>query len=112
MSLTKYQQVQATTNPRQAEYRLFAEVTRALMEAKGGPRDESYHRTVHWNLRMWLAFQEDVANDDNALPDEIKAGIISLSLWVERETFKALKGEIELDDLIDINRTIMAGLAS
>lgn len=113
MSLTtKYQQTQITTSPRQAEYRLMTDVTRALMAAQGGPRNEKYHHCVHWNLRMWLAFQEDVADDDNRLPDQLRAGIISLSLWVERETFKALRGEVELDDLIEINRTVMAGLAN
>ncbi len=112
MSLANYQKTQATTNPRQAEYRLFAEVTRALMEVKDGPRDDAFHKAAHWNLRMWLAFQEDLSSPDNKLTDEIKAGIISLSIWVEKETFRILNGESKLDDMIEINRTIMAGLAN
>ncbi len=112
MSLAKYKQTQATTNPRQAEYRLFADITSVLLNVKDGPRDEDFHNALQWNLRMWLAFQEDVSSDENQLPDELKAGIISLSIWMEKETFKALRGEVELDDIIEINRTVMAGLAS
>ena len=53
-----------------------------------------------------------MSSPDNKLPDEIKAGIISLSIWVEKETFRILSGETKLDDMIEINRTIMAGLAT
>jgi len=81
------------------------------MGVKDSPRDEKFHKAVHWNLRMWLTFQEDLSSPDNKLPDEIKAGIISLSIWVEKETFRILKGESKLDDMIEFNRTIMAGRA-
>jgi flagellar protein FlaF len=111
MSLQTYQATQNTTeNPRQTEYRLFAQVTRALMGACDGERNE-VARAVHWNRRLWLALQADCADDANVLNDQTRAGIISLAIWVDKHSRKVLRGEAEIEPLIDVNRTIMEGLA-
>lgn len=112
MSLHSYVQTQnATEEPRQTEYRLFAQVTRALMQSQEGAKAESV-KAVHWNRRLWLALQADCASDANVLPDETRAGIISLAIWVDKHSRKVLKGEAELSPLIDVNRSIMEGLTA
>ena len=112
MSLHSYVQAQnATEEPRQTEYRLFAQVTRALMQSQEGAKSE-IAKAIHWNRRMWLALQADCASDANVLPDETRAGIISLAIWVDKHSRKVLKGEAEVSPLIDINRSIMEGLAA
>jgi flagellar protein FlaF len=105
-----YQQTQnVAESPRQTEYRLFAQVTRALIEA-----DEqdtaTLTRAVHWNRRLWMALQADCASDENRLPDEIRAGIISLAIWVDKHSRKVMRREAGVEPLVDVNRTIMQGL--
>ena len=113
MSLQAYQQAATRAEtPRDLEYRLFAQVTRALMEAAkldpmniGGRAD-----ALDWNRRMWTTFASDCANPDNQLPAPLRASIISLSIWVGKHTTLVIKREEEIEPLIEINRMIMQGL--
>ena len=64
MSFQAYQRTaQSAENPRDAEYRLFGQVTRALMEAAEAP-DTDFQRRIDaldWNRRMWGALATDCA---------------------------------------------------
>jgi len=112
MSLQSYQIAQNTTeDPRLTEYRLFAQVTRALMEASEEERG-AVARAIHWNRRLWLTLQSDCANESNVLNEQTRAGIISLAIWVDKHSRKVLRGEGEVGPLIEVNRTIMEGLAA
>jgi flagellar protein FlaF len=114
MSLRAYQQVaQRAETPRDAEYRLFAEVTRALMGLKSTPRDDlgGWMDALHWNRRLWAALADDCAQASNALPEATRGQIISLSLFVNKHTSAVMRGEADIDTLIDINRTMMQGLS-
>ena len=58
MSLRAYQQAATRSeNPRELEYRLFGQVTRALMEAAKAPEDDFATRidALDWNRRVWSA---------------------------------------------------------
>jgi flagellar protein FlaF len=115
MSLRAYQQAaQRSETPRDVEYRLFAQVTRALMDVKSRPRDEfsAWMDALDWNRRLWSALAADCVQADNALPDPVRAKIISLSLWVGRYTSQVMRREEEIDALIDVNRMMMQGLAT
>ena len=113
MSLHSYTVAQnATENPRQTEYRLFAQVTRSLLECKGEDSKSLLAKSIHWNRRLWLALQADCALENNLLPDETRAGIISLAIWVDKHSRKVLRGEAEIEPLIDVNRSIMEGLSA
>lgn len=110
MSLQAYQTAQRVTeNPRMTEYRLFAQVTKALLDAREGGTAERA-RAIDWNRRLWLALQSDCATDANALPVDLRAGIISLAIWVDKHSRQALRREADLQPLIDVNRSIMEGL--
>lgn len=111
MSVQSYQNAQtATETPRQTEYRLIAQVTRSLREAEKGDYP-ARARAVNWNRRMWLALQADCASDANSLPDEVRAGIISLAIWVDKHSRKVLRHEGDIQPLVDVNRSIMDGLS-
>lgn len=113
MSLQAYQQVQnSTEDPRRTEYRLFAQVTRALIEAAKEATPGQLARAIHWNRRLWMTLQADCAQDDNALPEQTRAGIISLAIWVDKHSRAVLKGQADIAALIQVNRSIMEGLAS
>ncbi len=113
MSLQAYQAAaNRSEDPRATEYRLFAHVTRGLMEAKETAKEDIQSRVqpLDLNRRMWSNFATDCASEDNQLPDQLRASIISLSLFVSKHTSIAMREPEAIEDLIDINRTIMQGL--
>ena len=114
MSLHAYQKAATRSeDPRSTEYRLFAQVTRALMEAAEVEKTEIAKRAeaLDWNRRMWTNFALDCSSDDNQLPEQLRASIISLSLFVSKHTSVVMRGDDSFETLIDINRTIMQGLS-
>ena len=109
MSLQAYQKAQQRVEtPREIEYRLFGQVTRALLDHEIARRMDA----LDWNRRVWSFMAADCANPDNALPENLRASIISLSLWVGRYSSEVMQKGEDVEPLIDINRTIMQGLAS
>ena len=112
MTLKAYQQTQRITeDPRETEYRLFGQVTGALITAQragttGGPLVEA----VDWNRKVWRTLAAECLDERNQLPQELRANIVSLSLWVTKYSKEVTRQGAPLDPLIDINRTIMQGL--
>lgn len=115
MSLNAYQILQKKVEtPRETEYRLFTQVTRALIEASELPKTEIVKRmdALDWNRRVWSFFALDCADDNNALPENLRAAIISLSIFVGKYSSEIMQRGAEFEPLIDINKTIMQGLAA
>jgi flagellar biosynthesis activator protein FlaF len=114
MSVRAYQQAaQRAELPRDLEYRLMGDVTRALMDAAAlDPKDFAGRiGPLDWNRRVWSALALDCSSEQNALPPPVRAQIISLSIWVGRHTSAVMRREAEIAPLIDVNRAIMQGLA-
>ena len=114
MGLQAYQRAaQRAENPREAEYRLFGQVTRALMEAQSTEDHDLKGRidALDWNRRMWSALAVDCSDPGNALAPQLRAQIISLSLYVGRQTSEAVRRREEIEPLIDLNRIMMQGLS-
>jgi flagellar protein FlaF len=114
MSLQAYKQAATwAESPRQTEYRLFAQVTLALMEAsKADPSDIAGRvDALDWNRRVWTALSEDCSQPGNGLPAQLRASIISLAIWVSRHTSKVIRREEQIEPLIEVNRMIMQGLS-
>jgi flagellar protein FlaF len=114
MSLQAYKTAtQRVENPREAEYRLFGQVTRALMAAAAADKTEFAMRmdALDWNRRLWSVLATDCAVEGNSLAPQARASIISLSLWVSRHTSAVMRGEEEIEPLVEVNRMIMQGLA-
>ncbi len=112
MTLKAYQQTQRVTeDPRATEYRLFGQVTGALIDAQkrgiaGGPLAEA----LDWNRTLWRTLAADCMDDRNALTEDVRAKIVSLSLWVTKYSKQVTREGAPLDPLIEINRNIMQGL--
>ncbi|MFN7129677.1 MAG: flagellar biosynthesis regulator FlaF [Brevundimonas sp.] len=114
MSLQAY--AAATTRaetPRDMEYRLFGQVTRALVQASTVDERDLATRidALDWNRRLWSTLAADCGDASNVLPAAVRAQIISLSLFVNRHSSAVMRGEETFQDLIDINRMMMQGLA-
>lgn len=100
-----------THDARDIEYRLLAQVTSAMMRARENPSEiKPKLEAVLWNRNVWSALRVDLSSDGNRLPRELRASLISVSIWIEKETQQVMAGGGDLDALIDINRNIMAGL--
>lgn len=115
MSIQAYQKTaNRTADPRDVEFRLFAEVTRDLIDAQSAEKHEfgKVVEALDKNRRVWSAMAMDCAQPGNALPEELRAGIISLSMFVSRHSSEASRNRDEIETLVDINRNIMQGLAA
>jgi flagellar protein FlaF len=91
---------------------LLGLVTQALIEARELDRHEFSKRAaaLDWNRRVWTAFASDCGAENNGLPASIRAGLISLSIFVSKHSSAVLREDADMEPLIDINRTIMQGL--
>lgn len=41
---------------------------------------------LHWTRQLWATFMKELISDDNALPVEVRANLISIGFWVLKET--------------------------
>jgi flagellar biosynthesis activator protein FlaF len=112
MTVRAYQNTQRITeDPRSTEYRLFGKITGALIEAhKTGMRAGPLAEALDWNRRLWRTLADDCLDDRNRLPKEVRANIVSLSLWVAKYSRRVAREGASLEPLIQVNRTIMQGL--
>jgi flagellar protein FlaF len=99
-------------SPREMEYRLFGQVTRAPMQAAAVDPSDTATRidALDWNRRLWSTLATDCADPGNAMPMALRAQIISISIFVGKHSSVVMRGEDNFDVLIDINRSIMQGL--
>jgi len=112
MSLSAYQRARTLVEtPRATEQRLIREVTAALIEARDqGYRGGRLMDALHWNREMWDAFASACGAPGNGLPDTLRASIISIALWVNRHASEVVKGRESIDELIEVNRSLLDGL--
>jgi flagellar protein FlaF len=91
----------------------FTKAALLLEDAKKSTGDiEEYSKALRFNHLLWTIIQADLTEPDNNLPPEIKANVMSLSIFVDKQTTKALRttNGADLDVLININRNLAAGL--
>src|SRR5690242_2719359 len=111
MTLRTYQNTQRVAEtPRESEYRLFGQVTGALIDvhknkAAGGKLVDA----IDWNRRLWRALAADCGSDGNQLPRETRAQIVSLSLFINKYSKQVMRNGASVEPLIEINRSIMEG---
>lgn len=113
MSLRAYQQAATRAEaPKDTEYRLFGQVTRALIAASEVPVSDLATRidAIDRNRRLWSTLALDCAEPGNALSPEVRANIISLSLFVGRHSSLVMRGEDDFEILIEINKIMMQSL--
>ena len=107
------QTITETEEPREIERKVFLQVTgeleRASREEKF-PLSEKALNALNRNQKLWGELMFDCAYKENPLPDQLKAGIISLAIFVDRHTPDVITGEKSMDPLLEINRNIIRGL--
>ncbi len=114
MSIQAYQRAATQAEaPRDLEYRAFGRVTAGLLRVKeeGGLAPSVVAEALDANRRLWNVLSADCAVPENKLPVTLRSQIISLALWVSKYSGEVLRDGAEIDPLIDINRSVMEGLA-
>ncbi|MCZ0962059.1 flagellar biosynthesis regulator FlaF [Paracoccus benzoatiresistens] len=96
--------------PRDAEYEVLSRVTRMLRQAAEDNHGRDLIAAVHKNNQMWTILAADLASSGNGLPDEVRAGLLSLASFSLRHGHLAMAGKAKIDPLIDINMSVMRGL--
>jgi len=114
MSIKAYQRAATQAeSPRELEYRAFGQATAALVRAKEEKLVAvALAEALDSNRRLWNMLAADCSQPKNQLPLEMRGQIISLAMFVARYSSQVLRDGVEIDPLIDINRTMMEGLLS
>ena len=124
MSISAYKRsIRSSETPRDIERQIFSRITSALHAhaAHYDENDDRYTRlqilagplqmALAENSRLWGALKSDLGRPGNALGAELRAQLISLALYVERETRAILIGDGSVSALVTVNRSIIDGLA-
>lgn len=66
---------------------------------------------IVFTRRLWTLLLEDLGNSDNALPEETRASLISVGLWVLRECDDIRLGKSNnFTGLVEVSTSIRDGL--
>ncbi len=79
----------------------------------GNASREEFGNAVRHNQELWTIFQVCLCEPDNKLPRDLKILLLNLSRYIDKVSFRAVSenNPTLLRSLININRTIAAGLA-
>jgi flagellar biosynthesis activator protein FlaF len=102
-----------TAGDKEIEFALFQQITEAL-ESVLDPKTRSpadWADAINRNQQLWTIIAADLLLPGNALSDELKRSLLYLSEFVRQMSFKVLAGEERIPDLIEVNKTVMVGLA-
>ena len=76
-------------DPREARFRergAFEHAIDLLKKAdEKGPKSNESAEALVFLRRLWTILLEDLANPENALPEPLRADLISIGLWIMKE---------------------------
>jgi len=98
--------------PRDIEQRIFQQTNGRLMAVRDDPAlpFSALADAIYQNTRLWTMLAVDVLSDENTLPKTLRGQIASLAIYSQKTGRAVLKGDAKIDDLIEVNRSIIAGL--
>ncbi|TCD16218.1 flagellar biosynthesis regulator FlaF [Oricola cellulosilytica] len=114
MIMLRYAEIEedSPTDARDRERQLLDRSIELLTaaEQKGAKSFESVE-AIHFTIRLWSMLLEDLANDENALPKELRASLISIGIWILRESDAIRQGESEnFKGILEISKIIRDGV--
>ncbi|MET0407025.1 MAG: flagellar biosynthesis regulator FlaF [Hyphomicrobium sp.] len=78
---------------------------------KAGPQSREAVDAIIFLNRLWSFFLEDLAKSENGLPDDVRAKLISIGIWMLKEADAISNGKSRnFAALIDISNVIAEGL--
>ncbi len=100
------------TEARRKECEAFDRVILALRRAQAGrPGSVECVEAIFRLRQLWLVLTDDLSMPDNAYPDNLKASLISIGIWMMKEADAITQGNHQgLEAVIAINTMIRDGL--
>jgi flagellar protein FlaF len=76
-----------------------------------GPHSRERIDALFYLHRLWMIFINDLNDPNNELPAQLRAGIISIGIWMNKEIDRVRGGLTDdLTPMIEINELIRDGL--
>ena len=102
--------------PRELEANLLLQAAAKLqaLHDSWNARTASLNEALLYNRRLWTVFLDAVIRSDSPLPAQLRENVKTLGAFVLCETFSMMTKprQKHLENLININRRIAAGLRS
>lgn len=98
---------------RSAEAQLLQKLTSMLMATTETGTESSFQglvSAISENQKFWQQIALDLADDENGMPDDLRASLLSLAGFVLRYSSTVLNGNGAVEPLIEINRHVIRGL--
>jgi len=81
------------------------------MAQEKGPQSRERIEALFYLRRLWTIFINDLNDPNNELPEQLRAGIISIGIWMMKEIDRVRGGATDdLTPMIEINALIRDGL--
>lgn len=100
-------------NRQRENERLALEQSVALLKRAelAGPQSREAVDAIIFLNRLWSFFLEDLAKPENGLPNDVRAKLISIGIWMLKEAEAISNGKSRnFAGLIDISNVIAEGL--
>jgi flagellar protein FlaF len=76
-----------------------------------GPHSRERVDALFYLRRLWMIFLNDLKDPSNELPEQLRAGIISIGIWMNKEIDRVRGGLTnDLTPMIEISELIRDGL--
>ena len=99
-----------TRTARSAEYEVIARISHRIKSAIQRDDFPALAEAMYENNKLWTALAMDVIDDNNLLPDELRARIVYLADFSRQHSRKVLRKEETAIPLLEINAAILRGL--
>jgi flagellar biosynthesis activator protein FlaF len=106
-AIQAYRTASRYRSQRDQEADVFRQAVAGLRNSRDAPQIQRI-RALSDNRRLWMMVNDLMIDPCNALPDQLKASIISVGRSVQQEMDQE---QPDFDFLISINESIAAGLA-
>ncbi|HXT06482.1 MAG TPA: flagellar biosynthesis regulator FlaF [Roseiarcus sp.] len=103
---------ESSRSMRAQEARALDRVISMLCEAQAaGPKSRQGISALYQLRTLWTVFLDDLTGTENGLPPSLRAGLVSIGIWVIKEIERLRGGDAcDLAPLIEINQIIRDGL--
>jgi flagellar biosynthesis activator protein FlaF len=105
-------QTDSVADAKDRERQLLSRSIDLLVDARDkGTKSIEATRAIYFLNRVWTTFVEDLGSEDNELPQELRANLISIGLWLLREAEEVRQGRSDnFEGLIEVSQIIRDGI--
>ena len=97
-------------DPRKVEADLFRRIVFGLRQAKQTKSLPAAIKSIVETRVLWTALLNDINQEGNRLPQELKRGLGIVGLSILKEIDNNEFGSVDLDFLIEVNQQVLGGL--